>query len=419
LSDYRPELPPHATRVLVPGERLLAAVRAMPVGPFGRSLGIFGGAVVGALVHSVAVSRSVKRAALSRFPMAGRMVIGITDHRVLVWRRGGLLGNRTTRPVGEVSLTRIAKIDVEPVQGRSKLVFTFRDARPVAVEADKRDAPERFAQAYQHYVAADGVPAATVSTPVSSTVDYFAPFAPPAGPARPSTPTVPASPRPPALRTAPRPISARHSALGKVRPAAWPFAAKVGAAAFITVAIAVASVVAARSLHGSDQPAPVRISIPESIAGAQRIVTPEAHQTEQRILQRARGHGLVGKAALYGAGGVASFAVVVYENRAGLGDDAQFLMDPLVGAVGGSGTGSFTDPSTMTVDASGDAIYRCAQAFGPAAGASCVWQDSSVIGVVLALNQGIPQARVLTESVRGAVETRPQPESGPSSVMPA
>jgi hypothetical protein len=155
LSDYRLELERHASRVVAPGERLLEAVRAMPVGPFGGSLGIFSGAVVGAVVHSVSVSRSVKKAAISRFPMAGRMVIGLTDHRVLVWRRGGPRANTVTELLGEIPLWRIASVSVDRIPGRCKLTFVLRDAHPVIVETDKRDASERFVDAFAQCAAAE------------------------------------------------------------------------------------------------------------------------------------------------------------------------------------------------------------------------------------------------------------------------
>ncbi|HYT77663.1 MAG TPA: hypothetical protein VEQ37_00065 [Actinomycetota bacterium] len=163
MSDYAQELERYVASVLVPGERPLASVRAMPVGPFGGSMGIFAGAVVGAVVQAVAISRSVKRARLSRFPIAGRMAVAITDRRILVWRRGGVLGS-TTKLIGEVPLTRVASIEVEPVPGRSKLTFVFRDAQKVTVEADKRDSPERFAEVF-HRSVAGGVPTSAAPAP--------------------------------------------------------------------------------------------------------------------------------------------------------------------------------------------------------------------------------------------------------------
>lgn len=131
------------------GERLLASVRAMPMGLYGGSMGIYAGSVMGAVIQSVAVSRAVRSAALSRFPLAGRMVIGLTDRRLLVWRTGGLIGASITRLVGQVPVSRLSRIDLGSVAGRSTLTFVPRDARPVTVEADIRDHPRRFAEAFR------------------------------------------------------------------------------------------------------------------------------------------------------------------------------------------------------------------------------------------------------------------------------
>jgi hypothetical protein len=156
LSYYRVELPRHAAGVLAPGELLLASARAMPVGPFGGSMGVFAGAAMGAVIQSIAISRSVKRAALSRFPLAGRMVVAISDRRILIWRMGGLLGGTITTLLGHVPLSRIARVELESVPGRSKLMFVLRDAPVVTIEADKRDAPDRFVEAFRQSVG--GVP---------------------------------------------------------------------------------------------------------------------------------------------------------------------------------------------------------------------------------------------------------------------
>jgi hypothetical protein len=446
LSDYRLDLERHAARVLAPGERLLEVVRAMPVGPFGGSLGIFSGAVVGAIVHSVAVSRSVDKAALSRFPLAGRMIIGLTDRRVLVWTRGGAMGNTVAELLGEIPLWRIAGVSAERIPGRCKLTFVLRDARPVTVETDKRDASERFAEAFSQ------------SAVVAGSAEPIQPSAPLGNPIRPITPTQPveaatslatvvveqgeggcpscgtrnpassafcwrcltpfgAQPRP-----SPQPVPPPPAPGRRPHPSGWPTSKSIRVAALIgtPVLVIVIVVVGLRAFRGSDRPKRHEILMPASIAGAQRIASPATTGTQQRILERARGHGLTGTAGMYGLRGAVSFGVALYDNDAGLGDSPQLLMEPVVAGVAGSAAGSLIDLSTMTSDSSAGATYRCAQVIGPAAGASCVWQDSTRTGVVLALNQGVFQTRVLTEKVRGAIEAIAQPPDPSSpSVFPA
>lgn len=163
MSDPRVGLQRHAASVLAPGEPLLASVRAMPVGPFGGSMGVFAGAAMGAVVQSIATSRSVKQAALSRFPLAGRMVVAISDRRILIWQTGGFLGGTITKFLGQIPLGRISRIDAESAPGRSMLTFVLSDAPPVTMEADKRDGTERFVEAFRTRKA--GAPSSSVTEP--------------------------------------------------------------------------------------------------------------------------------------------------------------------------------------------------------------------------------------------------------------
>jgi len=71
----------------------------------------------------------------------------------------------------------------------------------------------------------------------------------------------------------------------------------------------------------------------------------------------------------------------------------------------GSGTGSSVDLSRIATDSAGGVPYRCVGVAGQAGGAICMWEETDILGVVLGLNQGIPQARLLTDTVRSAVES--------------
>jgi hypothetical protein len=447
LSDYKLEFERHASRALAPGERLLEAVRAMPVGPFGGSLGIFSGAVVGAVVHSVAVSRSVKKAAISRFPAAGRMVIGLTDHRVLVWKRGGAMGKTVTELVGEIPLWRITSVSVDRIPGRCKLTFVLRDAHAVTVETDRRDASERFVEAFNR--CAEGAAVVGSADSVQSSEQLGGPILPfaPAQPFEAAAPAAtavaehgergcptcgtrnPASsafcwrcltPFGPQPQPSPQPVPPKPSPRTGSRPSGLSNIATIRVAALIGLPVMVIVAVTLLFFRGSDRPSHSQISMPATIAGTPKIVASTAAQQAERVMELARGHGLTGTAGMYGLREAVSFGVVLYDNDAGLGDSPQTLMAPLVTGVAGSATGFVIDLSTMTTDSSAGATYRCAQVTGPAAGASCVWQDSSRTGVVLALNQGVLQARVLTETVRAAIESIAQPpDPSAPSVLPA
>jgi len=419
LPDYRLELGRHAASVLAPGERLLAAVRAMPVGPYGGSLGIFSGAVVGAIVQSVAISRSVKKALLSHFPMSGRMVIGITERRILVWNRGGFTGRTATNLVGQIPLTRLSGVTIDRVPGRSKMTFRFRDARSVTVEADRRDEPEHFAEALDRYVAhrdahavvAESAPsvasaAASVASAVSvtdgatpadaekccskcdsrspSSAEFcwrcYAPF---------TKPSTPFSGSLGARQLPPPPVA--QQATG------WPVMVKAGVAALVVVLGAVA-VFALMSREENS-----RIAMPDAIAGARRIMSPQAHQAESQIADLAERYGISGKAGFYGIEGLPTFAVAGFDYDVSEHESPEGFFQEFSSGVASANGNSTIDMTTFTNQYQGGTTYMCAQLSGELPGAVCMWSETDVVGFVLALRQGVRDARALTTTVRNAV----------------
>jgi ribosomal protein L40E len=454
LPDFELDLERHAAGVLAPGEHLLAAVRAMPIGPFGGSLGIFAGAAVGAIVQSVAISRSVKRALLSGFPLAGRMAIGITERRILVWNRGGLMGGQITKLLGEVPVTRLSGITIEPVPGRTKLTFSLRDAQEVTVEADRRDRPERFTEVTRRYnsgdVAASPAPVpppppppippppplsdrggrpvgAAVMAPTALSEEderncakcqtrnparaefcwrCFTPFP------RPSRPfSGAAGPRPlggslvaaglspsAGLSWTPAPPPRWLRGMPSSEGAGWPVAAKAGLAALIVVLTAGAVFVAfGRTQHS-------RIAIPGSIAGAQRIITPQTRQAESQIAGLARRQGTSGKAGFFGVGGTPTFAVVGFDYSLSEHESPEVVFQQFSNGMASAHGNSSIDMATLTNDRLGGATYLCAQLRGELPGSVCMWSETDVVGFVLAIRQGVTDARALTTTVRNAVE---------------
>jgi hypothetical protein len=453
LPDFKIELERHAASVLAPEEQLLAAIRAMPIGLFGGSLGIFTGAAVGAIVQSVAISRSVKKAMLSWFPLAGRMVIGITERRILVWSRGGTMGG-ITRFVGEVPLGRLLGVTAEPVPGRSKLTFLLRDAQAVVVEADRRDEPERFAQITRHLASGGTLipPADASSLPWANPEPPLEPSglservqgsaAPPQPPPIPPPPPVAGWKPQPAAVTAPTLVAtstavaeeqmkgcakcdARSPAVAEFcwrcftsfPGAAKPFSgyagrrvanapresrffgsAKVGASALVVVALAAAVLVLTNRSERS------RIKMPVSIAGAHRIATPQAQQAESQIAQLAKRYGVSGKAGFYGIEDFPTFAVVGFDYHISEEESPQVIFQQFSDGVA-SANGASVDMDTLTNDNLAGTTYICARVRGSVPGSVCMWSETDVVGFVLAIRQGVKDAKALTTSVRIAIET--------------
>jgi hypothetical protein len=517
LPDFKIELERHAAGVLAPDEHLLAAIRAMPIGLFGGSLGIFAGAAVGVIVQSVAISRSVKKARLSWFPLAGRMVIGITEHRILIWSRGGTMGG-ITGFMGEVPIGRVWGITAEPVPGRVKLTFVLRDAQAVVVEADRRDEPDRFAEIAHELASGGGItsPAephsshrwsrlepplepATLSEPLEhpAAVPQPPPIPPPPPlpgwkpqPAAAAAPGLMASPvaapapsmagsavatatpfaSAPAPSSAPsftaqveekkkscskcnssnpasadfcwgcfaafpgtsRPFSGyagqgtvASGPLGAVAPpqvgspsspqaprqwipsppsssqrsVGWklPASAKVGVAAFVVAALAAAAFIFTNQGGGS------RIAMPPSIAGAQRIVSPQAQQVEAQIVQLAKRNGVTGKAGFYGIEGFPTFAVVGFDYHISEEESPEVIFRQFSNGVA-SANGASVDMSTLTNENRAGTAYICARVRGNVPGSVCMWSETDVVGFVLAIRQGVKNARALTTTVQTAIE---------------
>ena len=152
------QLEPHTSEVLAPGEHVVAATRALAVGAFEGRLGIVGELLTGALMQSLLTGESVRRAHRAGFPAAPRMVIGLTERRLLVWR-AALFSHKPVRFLGDVPLERVSSVSVQPAVDRRRVTFGFADAAPVSVTAYKRDHPERFAENFQrpHVAASVGV----------------------------------------------------------------------------------------------------------------------------------------------------------------------------------------------------------------------------------------------------------------------
>src|SRR2546425_1687517 len=176
------QLEQQASQVLASGEHLVAAARALAVGAFEGRLGVFGELLTGAVMQSLMTGESVRRAHRAQFPAAARMVIGMTDRRLLVWK-AALMSHRPVRLLGEIPLARVASVSVQPVVDRRRVTFAFVDAPPVSVPAYKRDHPERFAENFRRPYEASPMIAAVPAEPVP---EMAAPAEQPAVPAVPA-----------------------------------------------------------------------------------------------------------------------------------------------------------------------------------------------------------------------------------------
>lgn len=160
MGDYTPKLQKVASQVLEPGEVLHAGVRAMSAGATARIVGgAAGGAAAGAVgaVAAAAIVDGASRAAEEATAAAGlgqlppQVAVGLTDRRLLVFKRGGVSGAAK----GLVAtIPRASIVDVDGADSGSKLkpdrlTVTLADGRAVDFEVVKNDGFQRVVEAFR------------------------------------------------------------------------------------------------------------------------------------------------------------------------------------------------------------------------------------------------------------------------------
>lgn len=78
----------------------------------------------------------------SNFPLAAKIVLALTPHRVLVFKSGW--GTKPGGLLGFVDLNRVKEIEIVWNRKLAILAFGFHDAPPVAMRAVSADAAEHF-----------------------------------------------------------------------------------------------------------------------------------------------------------------------------------------------------------------------------------------------------------------------------------
>ena len=173
--DVLRKLEPKARSVLAPGERLLAATRAAT-------------------------------AARSTFPTSDYMTIGLTNRRIMLWRRG-MLTSRVSRMITEIPLTRVAGITIQMgKRARGRMALAFVDAPPLTVDVSVKDNPARLGETFAA-LRASPAEEANLSVPVS-VGGSFVTAPPPPEPPHPPAVSVPAPSRIPVPSPIPIPVPA-------------------------------------------------------------------------------------------------------------------------------------------------------------------------------------------------------------------
>lgn len=129
---YTSRLSKAAAAVLRPGEELLAGARAMPKGAIGPPAGDEG---------SVAAA----------VPYVPRVALGMTDRRLLVFRRGGLRGSPKDL-IGEIPIERIAALQEPPSERPARteaFLLHLTDGSALAFEVLRADGADAIVSAFR------------------------------------------------------------------------------------------------------------------------------------------------------------------------------------------------------------------------------------------------------------------------------
>lgn len=159
MGDYTTSLAKAARDVLESGEQLLAGVRGMSAGSTAQIVGGVAGAALGGAVGMVIADKATaKGRASGKEAEAGagiaalppQLALGLTDRRLLIFKRGGLSG-KAKELVGFVPRESIASIEGEdsgsklkPDQLRVRLV----DGSEVTFEIVKNDGFSHLVDAF-------------------------------------------------------------------------------------------------------------------------------------------------------------------------------------------------------------------------------------------------------------------------------
>jgi hypothetical protein len=159
MGDYTPKLAKVAADVVGPGEALLAGSRAMSKGSTkgiiaGATGAVAGGAVgmaIGASIAKEGVEEGRAQAGAAGIDHAPQIAIGLTDRRLLIWKRGGLSG-KPKDLIGEIPLDLVGSIDGEDSGSKLKpdrLTVHLTDGAEVEFEIVKADGYEKILTEFQ------------------------------------------------------------------------------------------------------------------------------------------------------------------------------------------------------------------------------------------------------------------------------
>jgi hypothetical protein len=405
-------------------------------------LGILGGLLAGAIVEAIVIARYKRQAARSSFPAASQMAIGMTDRRLLVWKRR-FLSSRLHGPIGEVPLSRVARISAQPTFGRVRLSFVLVDADPVTLEAYKNDEPERLVQAINQRSPAqvpvmEGAPAIPPPPPPPQPPGGWTSGLPSRGLGGPAAATAvdpaPAPPQPADHRRSCSSCGAENLASASLcwrcqspftaRPPGAPLApssypplvapsvpgsSRERSVGFLVGIAVLVAAVAVGALWGwqfltrpEEEPESPKLQLPARMAGMDRLYIRRFEREIDRLKEEAARFGYTADAALYGTVGAPSFMVMVIDDVPGDQETEDSIFQAFAEEFA-SGGELRVDLGSVEVTQQGDVTLRCARVAGGPKMSVCMWVDQRSVGFVVNYLQDLSTTRGFVDVVRNSV----------------
>ena len=218
----------------------------------------------------------------------------------------------------------------------------------------------------------------------------LAPFVqvPPIPGSVPGRPTNPLPPVPPSWSP-----PGRSPEPGQVTTPSAPRSSKV-VRTIVSIVAAAAGYLGVQYLLGSN------LSLPDSVAGANRLADAASQRFERDTADQGDRYGIDAEGGVYGnALGPEFFVILVHAAAVETTDE---LFDALV--VGFSKAGAVVDEAGAKSGTRRDSDYRCVSASaGPQTAAACMWRDEGNVGIVLQLSGNLRSTRRLLWTVHDTV----------------
>lgn len=155
MANYTKKMQPIAAGVLQPGEVLLAGCRANAKGTtnaaaVGGAFGLIGGAVAVAVMRNKAEKEEdgddVAGSIAARWPKEPQVAIGLTDRRLLVWKRS-MMTAKPTELIAEFPREQVTSLTAERGKLSDPMTILFADGSAVLVEVVRIDGARRIVAA--------------------------------------------------------------------------------------------------------------------------------------------------------------------------------------------------------------------------------------------------------------------------------